>query len=122
MTVTHPTKPALAASLDLLDRLVDVPPTKQECRQILTHFMPLVADASPAVEDTAYGQARRELSAALHHDLVDDFFLEAADLGQEITTRAAGFITVGQYSHLEDMNLAVSFAFVIDRLVDGVNR
>ncbi|GAA5229217.1 hypothetical protein [Arthrobacter cryoconiti] len=121
MSYPHATKPATSGS-GLLERLVDVPPTRQECAQILAYFMPHIAGASPAIEDTDYGQARRELSAALHHDLVEYFFVEAADLGQEITNRATGWASDDKYKDTTDMSLADGFSFVIDRLVDGVNR
>lgn len=117
MSVTHAIKPT-----DLLDRLVDVPPTTQESAQILAFLLPRIADSSPAIEDTVYGQARREMSAALHFDLVEDFFLEAVELGHELTLRAAGFTGAGPFSDLSDERLAISFSFVIDRLLDGVNR
>ena len=116
MSVPH------VSNTDLLDRLVDVPPSKEECAQILAFLLPKVADSSPAIEDTVCGQARRELSAALHLDLVDDFFLESVDLGQELTLRAAGFTGMGPFSNLSDLDLDDAFSFVIDRLLDGVDR
>lgn len=117
MSVTHAIKPA-----DLLDRLVDVPPTKQEGAQILAFFLPLVADSSPAIEPTAYGQARRELSAAVHHDLKDAYFEEAVELGRELTVRAAGFVGAGPFSHLSNVALDGAFDMIVDCLVEDVTR
>ena len=115
MSVPHATKPA-----DLLDRLVDVPPTKVECAQLLAFFLQKVADSSPAIEATAYGQARRELSAAVHHDLKPTYFEEGVELGNELTLRASGFTGAGPYSHLSDEALAVAFSFIVDCLVEDV--
>lgn len=117
MSVPHATKPA-----DLLDRLVDVPPTRAACAQLLAFFLPRVADSSPAIEPTVYGQARRELSAASHHDLAPTYFEEGVELGHEMTVRASGFTGAGPYSHLSDEALDVAFSFIVDCLVEGVDR
>ena len=117
MSVPHVSKPA-----DLLDRLVDVPPTKDECAQILAFFLPRVADCSPAVEGSAYGQARRELCAATHLDLKPLYFEEGVELGQEVTVRASGFQTAGPYSHLSADALEDAFSFIVDCLVEDVSR
>lgn len=117
MSVPHVSKP-----VDLLDRLVDVPPTRRECEQVLAFFLPRVADASPAIEAAAFGQARRELSAAVHHDLKDTYFLEGVELGHELTIRGSGFVGSGPYSHLSDGALDDAFSFIIGFLVEDVNR
>lgn len=117
MSVPHVIKPAC-----LLDRLVDVPPTKEECAQVLAFFLQRVADSSPAIEGSAYGQARRELSAAIHHDLSPNYFVEGVELGQEITVRASGFRGAGPYSHLSADALEDGFSFIVDCLVEDVSR
>ena len=117
MSVPNVSKPT-----DLLDRLVDVPPTMVECAQILAFFLPRVADCSPAIEGSAYGQARRELSAATHVDLHPLYFEEAVELGQEITVRASGFNGTGPYSHLSTEALKDGFSFIVDCLVEGGSR
>lgn len=111
-----------ATNTDLLDRLVDVPPTRNECAQILAFFLPRVADSSPAIEDTEYGQAHRELSAAVQHGLKESEFVEAVILGHEITVRASGFKGAGPYSHFPDDHIARAFSFIVDCLVEDVNR
>lgn len=116
MSVPHVSKPAC-----LLDRFVDMPPTKAECAQILAFFLPSVADCSPAVEGSAYGQARRELSAALHLDLKPFYFVEGVELGQEVTVRASGFSGSGPYSHLSADALEEAFSFIVDCLVEDVS-
>lgn len=105
-----------------MDRLVDVPPTRAECAQILAFFLPRVADASPSIEATAYGQARRELSAAVHHDLKAPYFEEGVALGHELTIRAPGFTGAGPYSHLTLAALDEAFSFIVDCLVEDVAK
>lgn len=112
--------PHVIKATDLLDQLVNVPPSRAEAAQILAFFLPLVADSSPAIEASAYGQARRELSAAVHFDLHPTYFEEGVEIGAELTVRASGFAGSGPYSHLSDDYLAEAFCLVVDYAVEGV--
>lgn len=114
---------------DLLDRLVDVPMTKQECGQVLGYYMRHVYALSPAGkpgehrdENDMLANARRELSALLQHDLDPVYFQGAARAGWQMHCREAQYPLADGYEMWSDAELTNELIWCIDCLIEDVNR
>ena len=107
---------------DLTDRFVEAPLTETECAQVLAYFLPLVALLSPAAEPTSYGNARRELSAALQYDLPPDLFETAVEVATNIECRRIGMDCPAAFEFWTGDKLVEELSWLIDRLLDGLNR
>lgn len=112
----------LTENTDLLDRLVDVPMTKQECGQVLGYYMQYVANASPAIETESYANARRELSALLQYDLDPFYFRGAAMAGEQIECRRTGYPLADGYEMWTDEQLTIELEWCIDCMIEGIER